>query len=80
MTNTKALKRNRSSERKEFADLRSNNVVNGCRWRILTIGGTINVRLTSCVTGLDLTKQVKLIFNIRNASESKKINRRSSAQ
>ena len=31
--------------------------------RTLTIGENIFVRLTSCLTCLDLTKQVKLLFN-----------------
>ena len=30
--------------------------------RTLTIGGNIIVRLTSCLTGLDLTKEVKLML------------------
>ena len=30
--------------------------------RTLTIGGSITVWLTSCLTGLDLTKQVKLFL------------------
>ena len=30
--------------------------------RTLTIVESITVRLTSCLTGLDLTKQVKLLF------------------
>ena len=30
--------------------------------RTLTIGGSITVWLTSCLTGLDLTKQVKLLL------------------
>ena len=40
--------------------------------RTLTIGGSICVRLTSCLTGLDKTEQVKLfLFNISKAAESK---------
>ena len=30
--------------------------------RTLTIGGSITVLLTSCLTGLDLTQQVKLLL------------------
>ena len=30
--------------------------------RTLTIGGSITVQLTSYLSGLDLTKQVKLVF------------------
>ena len=30
--------------------------------RTLTIGGSITVQMTTCLTGLDLTKQVKLLF------------------
>ena len=30
--------------------------------RTLTIGGSITVRLTYCLTGLELAKQVKLFF------------------
>ena len=30
--------------------------------RTLTIGGSITVSLTSCLTGLDLTIQVNLLF------------------
>ena len=30
--------------------------------RTLSIGGSITVHLTSCLTGLDLTKQVKRLF------------------
>ena len=38
--------------------------------RTLTIGGSISVRLTSCFTGLDLTKQVKLLFMPHKQSSS----------
>ena len=42
-----------------------------CTLRTLTIGENITVRLTSCLTGLDLAKQVKLLFlNLRKAAES----------
>ena len=36
--------------------------------RTLTIGESITVRLTSCLTSLDLTKQVKLLFVQHNQS------------
>ena len=52
------------------------------RWssqRILTIGGSITVQLTSCLTGLDLTKQVKLEL-IQFKPNTNKINRRSAVQ
>ena len=52
------------------------------RWsnqRILTIGGSITVQLTSCLTGLDLTKQVKLEL-IQFKPNPNKINRRSAVQ
>ena len=41
-----------------------------CKQRTPTKGGNITVQLTSFLTGLDLTKQVKLFF-ISNAAESK---------
>ena len=41
------------------------------RNQILTIGGSINIPLTSCLTCLDLTKQVNLLLNdISKAAES----------
>ena len=41
------------------------------RQRIVTIGGSITVWLTSCLTGLDLNKQVKLFFiQISKAADS----------
>ena len=55
---------------------------NGCRYtkvcqayqylelRTLTIGGSVTVRLTSCLTGLDLTKQVKLLFTLIHKQSS----------
>jgi len=36
--------------------------------RTLTIGGSITVWLTSCLTGLDLTKQVNKLLNLHKKS------------
>ena len=44
--------------------------------RILTYRTSITVQLTSCLTRLDLTKQVNLLlFNISKATESKQVKR-----
>ena len=44
--------------------------------RTLTIRESITVRMSSCLTGLDMTKQVKLLF-IKHKLNPNKINHRS---
>ena len=50
--------------------------------RTLTLWGNITVRLTSCLTGLDLTKQVKVLFiqHKQKQLNPNKINERSAIQ
>ena len=42
--------------------------VNCLDQRTLTIVGSMSVRLTSCLTGLDLTKQVKVFIQNKQSS------------
>ena len=48
--------------------------------RTLTIGGSITVRTTSCLTGLDLTRQVKLFFIQHEQSAESKQNKQEVSQ
>ena len=57
-----------------FARLRKQQVAsrNKFNQRTLTIGGSINVQLTSCLTGLDLTKQgMLMLIQQKQAAKSK---------
>ena len=55
-------KRGMTSARDKRSSCLKQSALYGSIHRILTIGGSITVQLTSCLTGLDLTNQAKMLF------------------